>query len=121
MRLAERADLDDDECGVVYYTALLVNVGCHADAHEQAKWFGDDTALKAGKGAHELGSLRGAAATLRLLGAMSALYEQARPAEYLVVLGRKAGEMLAARGAVQTAARSRAGCARPLRGPTAPV
>ena len=21
----------------VYYTALLVNVGCHADAHEQAK------------------------------------------------------------------------------------
>jgi hypothetical protein len=25
-----------------YYTALLINVGCHSDAHEQAKWFGDD-------------------------------------------------------------------------------
>ncbi len=34
---------------VVYYTALLVNVGCHSDAHEQAKWFGDDIALKSGE------------------------------------------------------------------------
>ena len=25
---------------------LLINVGCHSDAHEQAKWFGDDIALK---------------------------------------------------------------------------
>jgi hypothetical protein len=25
---------------------LLVNVGCHSDAHEQAKWFGDDIAMK---------------------------------------------------------------------------
>ena len=42
----------------MYYTALLVNVGCHTDAHEQAKWFGDDIALKAGKYEHGLGSLR---------------------------------------------------------------
>ena len=47
---------------VVYYTALLVNVGCHTDAHEQAKWFGDDIALKSTKYDHELRSLRGAAA-----------------------------------------------------------
>ena len=45
---------------------LLVNVGCHADAHEQAKWFGDDIALKSGKYDHELGSMRGAAAAFRL-------------------------------------------------------
>src|SRR5262249_12830667 len=51
------------------YTALLVNVGCHADAHEQAKWFGDDITLKSGKYAHELGSVRGALATMRLVGA----------------------------------------------------
>ena len=37
------AGLDEQDArSVVYYTALLVNVGCHADAHEQAKWFGDD-------------------------------------------------------------------------------
>ena len=69
LRLAERIGLDERERAVVYYTALLVNVGCHTDAHEQAKWFGDDIALKAGKYDHELGSLRAAAAGMRQLGA----------------------------------------------------
>jgi len=68
LRLGERLGLDDEKRAEVYYTALLVNVGCHSDAHEQAKWFGDDIALKSGKYDHELGSLRGAAATFRLLG-----------------------------------------------------
>src|SRR5208282_6097814 len=40
MRLAGRMGLDDDARSAVYYTSLLVNVGCHSDAHEQAKWFG---------------------------------------------------------------------------------
>src|SRR6266542_5506 len=31
---------------VVYYTSLLALVDCHVDAYEQAKWFGDDMALK---------------------------------------------------------------------------
>ena len=62
LRLAECVGLDEDERSVVYYTALLVNVGCHSDAHEQAKWFGDDIALKSGKYDHELGSLSGALA-----------------------------------------------------------
>jgi hypothetical protein len=43
-RLAERAGLDEQQRAVVYYAALLVNVGCHTDAHEQTKWFGDDIA-----------------------------------------------------------------------------
>ena len=52
----------------MYYTALLVGVGCHSDAHEQAKWFGDDIALKSGKYDHEFHSLRAAAAGMRRLG-----------------------------------------------------
>ena len=68
LRLAERADLDEAERVAVYYTALLVNVGCHSDAHEQAKWFGDDVALKSGKYEHEQRSLAGAAAAIRLIG-----------------------------------------------------
>ena len=56
LRLAERIGLDEQARAVVYYTALLVNVGCHSDAHEQAKWFGDDIALKSGKYDHELGA-----------------------------------------------------------------
>jgi HD-GYP domain-containing protein (c-di-GMP phosphodiesterase class II) len=69
LRLADRAGLDEQDRMAVYYTALLVNVGCHADAYEQAKWFGDDIGLKSGKYAHDLGSVRGTLATMRLVGA----------------------------------------------------
>jgi len=68
LRMAERIGLDDEQRAVVYYTALLVNVGCHADAHEQAKWFGDDIALKSGKYDHEFRSVGAAVAGLRLIG-----------------------------------------------------
>jgi HD-GYP domain-containing protein (c-di-GMP phosphodiesterase class II) len=47
MRLAQILGLDEADREVVYYAALLAWVGCHVDAYEQAKWFGDDTALKA--------------------------------------------------------------------------
>ena len=68
LRLAERVGLDEGDRVVVYYTALLVNVGCHSDAHEQAKWFGDDIAFKGGKYEHGLGTVAGAAAAMRLVG-----------------------------------------------------
>src|SRR5262245_16994781 len=69
LRLAEDLGLDEDQRSVVYYTALLTNVACHTDAHEQAKWFGDDIALKADKYAHGLHGVRSAVAGLRRLGA----------------------------------------------------
>ena len=68
LRLADRLGLEDQARSAVYYTALLINVGCHSDAHEQAKWFGDDIALKSGKYDHELGSVRAAVAGVRRLG-----------------------------------------------------
>ncbi len=68
LRLAERVGLDEEARSTVYFTSLLINVGCHADAHEQAKWFGDDFAAKAVKYRHGMG-LRGAAAAMRMLGA----------------------------------------------------
>src|SRR6187431_2970222 len=52
LRLAERLGLDEATRGVVYYVGLIAWVGCHVDAYEQAKWFGDDLALKAD--AHEV-------------------------------------------------------------------
>ena len=69
LRLAKQLGLDEQARGVVYYTALLVNVGCHSDAHEQAKWFGDDIALKAAKYQHELRGFRAGLAGVRLIGA----------------------------------------------------
>jgi HD-GYP domain-containing protein (c-di-GMP phosphodiesterase class II) len=68
LRLAERIGLDDGGSSVVYYTALLVNVGCHADAHEQSKWFGDDIELRSHKYDHAPRSIAAAAASLRLVG-----------------------------------------------------
>ena len=67
LRLAERIGLDEDSRAVVYYTALLVSVGCHTDAHEQAKWFGDDIALKSIKYEHGPGR-RAVAASMRMIG-----------------------------------------------------
>src|SRR5438445_11137399 len=69
LRLAERLDLDEQARAAVYYTALLINVGCHTDAHEQAKWFGDDIALKSEKYDHEFRSIGGVVSGLRQLGA----------------------------------------------------
>ena len=68
LRIAEGLGLDEDERAAVYYTALLINVGCHSDAHEQAKWFGDDIAIKSIKYDHDPRSLRMAATSMRFLG-----------------------------------------------------
>jgi HD-GYP domain-containing protein (c-di-GMP phosphodiesterase class II) len=46
LRLGEHLGLSEAERGVVYYSGLLAWVGCHTDAYEQAKWFGDDMTLK---------------------------------------------------------------------------
>src|SRR5436305_12160496 len=69
LRVADRLGLDEEMRGSVYYTALLINVACHTDAHEQAKWFGDDIALKATKYDGEMRGLRAAAAGMRMNGA----------------------------------------------------
>ena len=46
LRLAERLGLNEAGREVVYDWFLIAWVGCHVDAYEQAKWFGDDTAFK---------------------------------------------------------------------------
>jgi HD-GYP domain-containing protein (c-di-GMP phosphodiesterase class II) len=89
LRLAERVGLDEQDRAVVYYTALLVNVGCHTDAHEQARWFGDDIALKAGKYDHQLGTLRAAAAGMRRIGAGRPPLHRFRVAVEFAVFGHR--------------------------------
>jgi HD-GYP domain-containing protein (c-di-GMP phosphodiesterase class II) len=46
LRLADRLELSDGERVATYYLGLMMNVYCHADASEQAKWFGDDISFK---------------------------------------------------------------------------
>ena len=54
LRLADLAGADQSEREATYYLGMLVNTYCHADASEQAKWFGDDISFK-GDGFEVLG------------------------------------------------------------------
>ena len=89
LRLAERLGLDEAERADVYYTSLLINVGCHSDAHEQAKWFGDDFASKAVKYDHDPRSLRMMATGLRYLGRGHPPLHRFRIGLEFVVSGRR--------------------------------
>jgi HD-GYP domain-containing protein (c-di-GMP phosphodiesterase class II) len=88
LRIAERLGLDEPTRAVVYYASLLINVGCHSDAHEQAKWFGDDIALKATKYSRS-NSLSGWAQMLGMIGAGRPPSMRFRVALDLLVSGHK--------------------------------
>ena len=45
-RLAQRLDLSERQRNTVYYCTLIMWIGCHADSHEYARWFGDDIAVR---------------------------------------------------------------------------
>lgn len=47
LRLGETLGQVDEERAQTYYVSLLAWVCCHADAHEQAFWFGDEIELHA--------------------------------------------------------------------------
>jgi HD-GYP domain-containing protein (c-di-GMP phosphodiesterase class II) len=98
LRLAERLELDADERAVVYYAGLLAWVGCHTDAYEQAKWFGDDLSLK--EDAHygyDFGRPRQVAAFMlkNVGGAGRPLVERARVGVAFLGDGRRTLESLA--------------------------
>ena len=59
LRLADLLGADDEDRIATYYTGLLDGVYCHADANEQAMWFGDDIAVKANIYAADMESPRG--------------------------------------------------------------
>ena len=88
-RLAELVGLDKEDRAGVYYTSLLINVGCHTDAHEQAKWFGDDIGMKSAKYDYEHKSFRGAVSMLRQFGAGSPPLQRARRGVEFALHGRQ--------------------------------
>ncbi len=45
-RIADRLGLSRGDRDCIYYTALIMWIGCHADSHEYARWFGDDIAVR---------------------------------------------------------------------------
>ena len=89
LRIAELVGLDEDTRSSIYYSALLVNVGCHTDAHEQARWFGDDIALKATKYGPEQFTASELLSMLRLLGSGSTPLHRIRVGLDFAISGRK--------------------------------
>ena len=89
LRLAEGLGVDEEQRAIAYYTALLINVGCHSDAHEQAKWFGDDIALKSIKYDHDPKSLRMTATSIRFLGSGHAPLHRFRLGLEFALSGRR--------------------------------
>ncbi|WP_101948095.1 HD domain-containing phosphohydrolase [Mycobacterium sp. 3519A] len=45
-RLADRMGLPESQRECVYYSTLIMWIGCHADSHEYARWFGDDISVR---------------------------------------------------------------------------
>ena len=64
LRLAECLGMDEQEREVVYYASMLAWLGCHIDAYEQAKWFGDDQAFKHDAAYLDIGDAAGSLAFL---------------------------------------------------------
>ena len=92
LRLAERLGLDETTRAVVYYVGLIAWVGCHVDAYEQAKWFGDDMALKADAHHVDMTGLPAKAFVVTHVGAGRGLVERARLGVKFVGDGRRAAE-----------------------------
>ena len=90
LRLAERLGLDENTRAVVYYVGLIAWVGCHVDAYEQAKWFGDDMALKADAHHVDMTGLPAKAFVVTHVGAGRGLAERARLGVKFVGGGRRA-------------------------------
>jgi HD-GYP domain-containing protein (c-di-GMP phosphodiesterase class II)/DNA-binding CsgD family transcriptional regulator len=95
LRLAERLGLDETTRAVVYYVGLISWVGCHVDAYEQAKWFGDDMALKSDARQVDLAGTAARAFLLSHVGAGRGLVARARLGVAFLAEGRAdAGAMI---------------------------
>jgi HD-GYP domain-containing protein (c-di-GMP phosphodiesterase class II) len=90
LRLAERLGLDEATRAVVYYVGLISWVGCHIDAYEQAKWFGDDMALKNDARRVDLTGVAARAFMVSHVGAGRPMLERARLGVGFVGDGRRA-------------------------------
>jgi HD-GYP domain-containing protein (c-di-GMP phosphodiesterase class II) len=91
LRMAEVLGLDEADRVVVYYVGLLAWVGCHVDAYEQAKWFGDDTVFKGAARQVDMGRpLSAGAFVLGRLGSDRPLIQRALTGIAFVGDGRRA-------------------------------
>jgi HD-GYP domain-containing protein (c-di-GMP phosphodiesterase class II) len=93
LRLADLAGAADAVREATYYLGLLMNAYCHADASEQARWFGDDISFK-GDGYEMLAmnTAQTAAFLVRRLGAHGSALDRVKRLTAFPVTGRRTVE-----------------------------
>jgi HD-GYP domain-containing protein (c-di-GMP phosphodiesterase class II) len=94
LRMADALALGEEQRATLYYVSLLAWVGCHIDAYEQAKWFGDDVALKEGVRHIDAGGMRATRYMASRVGAGRSGLQRIRVAAAFVVVGRRDAEAL---------------------------
>ncbi len=76
--LADELELDEDQRVNVFYTNLILWIGCHADSHEFSRLFGDDIAMRRALYELDWAGLPYATFLLRSAGAGRSLAERTR-------------------------------------------
>jgi HD-GYP domain-containing protein (c-di-GMP phosphodiesterase class II) len=95
LRLGRLMGVAESDREVIYYTALIAWVGCHVDAYEQARWFGDDTVLKTDFRRADLATPAAEALfMLRHLGAGRPAAERIRLGAAFLTDGRRAADAM---------------------------
>jgi hypothetical protein len=90
LRIADVLGFDAAQRSSLYHSSLLVNVACHTEAHEQAKWFGDDIRLKETKYSHGLRGPKAAVAGMKVMGGIGRpLLQRFRIGVEFAMYGRK--------------------------------
>ncbi len=86
--LARRVGMDASDSEVVFLVALLAWVGCHGDSYEQARWFGDDIALRAGAYTVDMAGTKQARFMMGRVGAGGSPLQRARTIAQFMSSGR---------------------------------
>jgi HD-GYP domain-containing protein (c-di-GMP phosphodiesterase class II) len=90
LRMADLIGVSDQEREATFYTGLLMNVYCHADAAEQASWFGDDLSFKGeGFGTLDMNTPRMIAFLLRRIGSHGSGVQRAKRLALFPAVGQK--------------------------------
>ena len=90
LRLAGLAGASGRELEATYYLGLMMNVYCHADAAEQARWFGDDISMKSDTfDLLDMSTARMVASMLRRVGSHGSGVARARRLAAFPVAGMK--------------------------------
>jgi len=90
LRLADLVGATEGEREATFYLGLMMNVYCHADAAEQAKWFGDDIGFK-GDGFEmlDMNTAQMIAFVVRRVGSHGSAVARARRLAAFAVAGQK--------------------------------